>query len=67
MDLDFDTYFHTGDNWGTYTQLLQKVQTFNDSQKGNMMNFVVSEFDPTTCVCVCVYSNCQKFGNIEIF
>ncbi len=27
----WDPYFHTEDNWGTHTQLLQKVKTFTDA------------------------------------
>ncbi len=30
--------FHTEDNWGTYMQLLQKVQMLTDAPEGNTMH-----------------------------
>ncbi len=31
-------YLHTEDNWGTQTQLLQKMETFTDAQEGHAMH-----------------------------
>ncbi len=30
--------FDTADDWGTYTQLLQKIQTFTDAPEGTTMH-----------------------------
>ncbi len=34
----WDPYFHTEDNWGTHSQLLQKVETFTHTQEGNTIH-----------------------------
>ncbi len=34
----WDPYFHTGDNWGTHTQLLQKVEIFTDAHESHTVH-----------------------------